>query len=572
MTAPPKQLAHIAQPKTMTGGRFIAETLKAQGVSHVFFMDAILRHALTEMEDLGIKRVLGHSEKAVAYMADGYARASRGPGVCMAQSVGAANLAAALQESWFAFSPVIALTGRHPAQNQYRNAYQELPHEPLYASVTKFSGRVDVPDQLPHVLRQAFRMATAGPSRPVHIDLVGHTGQIAGSTEILASIVPEEEYSRIPSSRPSPDGAQVAKAAVALQKSRRPVVVAGAGAILSGAELELTAFAEKHLIPIVMSLDAKQVLLDGHPLNGGVVGAYSQTCANQIVHAADLVFFVGSDTGDMTTNNWTLPRSGTVVVQVDIDATELGRNFPGTIGMHADPLAALRALDAVMAPCERDRTEWSALIASLVSNWRTDVEAECASNAVPMRPERLCRELGRWLPSDAILVADTGFASHWSGTLLPLTDRRQLYLRAAGSLGWAFPASLGAQCAHPDRPVICLTGDGGFMYHLPELETARRHRLNTITIVNNNHRLAQGRRNIEAAYEGRGGNKDEIFVYREMDFAKLARDMDCFGVRVEHPADLPKAFEEARASGLPAVIDVPTDPSALAPLPWSGEG
>lgn len=567
MNALAKQPTIPAQPKKMTGGRFIAETLKAQGVSHVFFMDAILRHALAEMEDLGIRRVLGHSEKAVAYMADGYARASRRPGVCMAQSVGAANLAAGLQESWFAFSPIIALTGRHPAQNQYRNAYQELPHEPLFSPVTKFSGRVDLPDQLPHVLRQAFREATTGVSRPVHIDLVGHTGQVAGSTEILASIVPEEEYARIPSSRPSPDPAQVARAAAAIQKSRRPVVIAGAGAILSGAELELTAFAEKYRIPIVMSLDAKQVLPDGHPLNGGIVGTYSQSCANRIVHAADLVFFVGSDAGDMTTNNWTLPRSGTVVVQVDIDPAEVGRNFPGTIGMHGDPIAALRALDAVMVPGER--AEWLDSVTSLVAKWRSDVEPDCASDAVPIRPERLCRDLGNWLPKDAILVADTGFASHWSGTLLPLKDRGQLYLRAAGSLGWAFPAALGVQCAHPNRPVICLTGDGGFMYHLPELETARRHNLNTITIVNNNHRLAQGRRNIDAAYEGRTGNRDEIFVYREMNFAKIARDMDCFGVRVEHPADLPKAFAEARASGLPAVIDVPTDPSALAPLPWS---
>lgn len=567
MNAPAKQSVTLAQSRKMTGGRFIAETLKAQGVSHVFFMDAILRHALTEMEDLGIKRVLGHSEKAVVYMADGYARASRRPGVCMAQSVGAANLAAGLQESWFAFSPVIALTGRQPAQNQYRNAYQELPHEPLFAPVTKFRGRVDVPDQLPHILRQAFREATTGASRPVHIDLVGHTGQIAGSGEIFASVGPEEEYARVPSSRPSPDPSQVAKATVAIQKSRRPVIVAGVGAILSSAELELTAFAEKYQIPIVMSLDAKQVLLDGHPLNGGIVGTYSQSCANQIIHAADLVFFVGSDTGDMTTNNWTLPRPGTVVVQVDIDPAELGRNFPGTIGMHGDPRAALGSLDAVMAPS--DRTEWLALVSSFVAKWRTEIEAECASDAVPLRPERLCRELGKWLPKDAILVADTGFASHWSGTLVPLTDRRQQYLRAAGSLGWAFPAALGAQCAHPGTPVVCLTGDGGFMYHLPELETARRHRLNTITIVNNNHRLAQGRRNIDAAYQGRTGNKEEIFVYRETDFAKLARDMDCFGIRVESPADLGKAFEEARASGLPAVIDVPTDPSALAPLAWS---
>src|SRR5687767_2104953 len=160
----------------MTGARLFAQTLAAYGVSHVFFMDAVLRRALAEMEDFGITRVLGHSEKGVAYMADGYARVSGRPGVCMAQSVGAANLAAALQDPYLGHSAVVAVTGRHVAAFQHRNAYQEVEHAPLSRAVTKFHASIDVLEQIPQLMRQAFREATTGTPRPVHLDIAGLTG------------------------------------------------------------------------------------------------------------------------------------------------------------------------------------------------------------------------------------------------------------------------------------------------------------------------------------------------------------------------------------------------------------
>jgi acetolactate synthase-1/2/3 large subunit len=336
---------------------------------------------------------------------------------------------------------------------------------------------------------------------------------------------------------------------------------------MSGAESALRALVEDLRIPVVMSLDAKHALPEFHPQNAGVGGTYSRSCANKVLYDADLVVFVGNDTGDMMTNHWTMPRQDVQVVQIDIDPAELGRNFPGTIGLHGDPQASLELLRGALAP--RLRPEWERQVADYVTAWRAQADAERSSDAIPIRPERLCKEISDWLPKNAVLVADTGYASHWSGTLVYLTDAAQTYLRAAGSLGWAFPASLGVQCALPDRPVVCLTGDGGIMYHLPELETARRHGINVITIVNNNHCLAQGRMNIDIAYQGKSGNKDEIFVYRDTDFAQLARDFDCFGVRVERAEDLPMAFEEAHRSAKPAVIDVVTDSNAFAPLPWS---
>ena len=143
----------------MTGAKYFARLLEAYGVTHVFFMDAVLRRALAEMEDTNIMRVLGHSEKGVGYMADGYARISGKPGLCFAQSVGAANLAASLQDPYLGHSPVIAMTGRHVSAMQYRNSYQEVDHAPLYAPVTKFHGQMEVIEQMPHLIRQAFREA-----------------------------------------------------------------------------------------------------------------------------------------------------------------------------------------------------------------------------------------------------------------------------------------------------------------------------------------------------------------------------------------------------------------------------
>src|SRR6185295_8308366 len=229
----------------MTGARLFARMLKAYGVTHVFFMDAILRRALAEMEDVGIKRILGHSEKAVAYMADGYARASGRPGVCMAQSVGAANLASGMQDPYLGHSPVIAFTGRHVPASQYRNAYQEVPHEPLYASVTKWQGRVDELQQIPHVLRQAFREATTGTPRPVHIDMAGYTGDAVTGMEGSFDVVVDEAHTRYPAFRPAPDPAAVQKAAAAIKAAARPVIVAEHTAEICGAKEALVGLAER---------------------------------------------------------------------------------------------------------------------------------------------------------------------------------------------------------------------------------------------------------------------------------------------------------------------------------------
>jgi len=171
------------------------------------------------------------------------------------------------------------------------------------------------------------------------------------------------------------------------------------------------------------------------------------------------------------------------------------------------------------------------------------------------------------LPSDGILVADTGFAGIWAGTMVDLKHGGQSYIRAAGSLGWAFPASLGAKCGAPKRPVVCFTGDGGFWYHLSELETAVRWGIKTVTVVNNNHCLAQCVRGINLAYGTTQGNKHDMYEFRDVNFAKIAQDMGGLGIRVERPEEISGALQRALVAGLPVVVDVVTDPEPQAPYP-----
>ena len=552
----------------MSGARFIAETLSGYGVTHAFWVETILRRSLMEMETLGIRRVLTHSEKGAAYMADGYARVAGRPSICMAQSVGAANLAAGLQDSFLGGSPVIALTGFKPPLAQYRHAYQEIHHQVMFDPVTKWNVRVDTVEQLPHLLRQAFREATSGAPGPVHLDLLGFAGELIESAEADLEVIVEEPFTRAPAFRPEPEKGSIEEATRFLETAERPVIVAGGGVITSGATLEVLTLAERLSIPVATTLNGKGVLSDRHSLNVGIVGSYSQGCANGIVSGADLVLFIGSRTGDQETHGWTVPKPGASVIQIDIDPRELGRNYSNRVPLWGDAKVTVRRLaEGVRRQVTASR--WADQARSLMQEWRSKVEPLRQSAAIPIRPERLCKELTELLPANAVLVADTGFAAVWTGTMVDFNHPGQRLIRCAGSLGWAFPAALGVKCAAPERPVICFTGDGGFWYHLSELETASRCDIRTVTVVNNNSALGQCRILIKAAYGYQPGKWEEMTRFQEVNFARIAEEMGCFGIRVEKPGEIRGALEQALQADRPAVVEIITDPQADPAPPWA---
>lgn len=549
-----------------TGAEVLARMLDGYGVTHIFQVPAVLRRTMVEIERLtDIKRVRSHGEKSAAYMADGYARIARRPGICGAQVIGAANLAAGLRDAHLAHSPVIAFTGGRDPSTKFRKVYQEVDDVPAFEAVTKLNVTVDDVDRIPDMIRQAFRVATTGSPGPVHLQFRGNEGQVDAEDTDEEPLV-EKQFASLPPLRSAPaelDG--ITRAVELLTAADRPVLVAGGGVRASRADRALVALAEKLSIPVATSLNGKDTIGTEHPLSVGVVGTYSRSSANRIVGEADLVCYIGSETGGMTTHFWQVPPFGARVIHIDIDPEAIGRNYPPLVGIQGDARAILELMANAATPL--DRPAWTQRAAAAVQNWRAEHVDELGSDQVPIRPERLCAELSLGSPEDAIIVVDTGHAGMWMGGMF---DNRtgQDYIRSAGHLGWAFPAALGAKCAAPDRPVICFTGDSGFWYHIGEIETAVRWNLDAVIIVNNNSGGNQSKRGFDRAYGGvqteRGAT--ELWKFTDVDFAAVATQIGALGIRVERPGDLGSALDQALSSGRPTIVDVVTDIDALAPL------
>src|SRR5256714_7863540 len=297
MTTENGEIVMLGHNRRMSGAECLADMLDGYGVTHVFHVPAVLRKTFAVMESrTKIKRLHVHGEKAAAYMADGYARASGKPGICMAQVIGALNLAAGLRDAWLAHSPVIAMTGGREPKTKFRKVYQEIDDMPAFEPVTKFNATVDDVARFPDMVRQAFRVATTGTPGPVHLQFRGNEGQVDLDEAELEPQV-EEQFARVPPFRPAPDDASLGAAVEALQQAERPVIVAGGGVRASGAAAEVVALAEALQIPVATSLNGKDSIPGTHPLSLGVVGSYSRESAHRVVGPADLVCLVRTQTG-----------------------------------------------------------------------------------------------------------------------------------------------------------------------------------------------------------------------------------------------------------------------------------
>jgi acetolactate synthase-1/2/3 large subunit len=552
----------------MTGAECLADMLAGYGVTHVFMVPAVLRRTFAEMERrTKIARVHCHGEKSAAYMADGYARASGKPGICMAQVIGALNLAAGLRDAYLAHSPVIAMTGGRDPKTKFRKVYQEIDDVPAFEPVTKFNATIDEVARIPDLVRQAFRVATSGAPGPVHLQFRGNEGQVDVEEAEMEALV-EAQFARVPPFRPEPEAAHVKAALDLLQKAERPIFVVGGGARASGAGAELVALAQALQIPVATSLNGKDCIPGAHPLSVGVVGSYSRESANRAVTRADLVCFIGSESGGMTTHFWAVPTIGTPAIQIDIEPESLGRNYPLQASVLGDAKAVLGAmLKLADRASAKKREAWVKEISALRGDWYAKYKPVLESDSVPIHPARICHELTQHVPDDGIVVVDTGHAGMWMGGMYDLRKPTQSYLRSAGHLGWAFPAGIGAKAACPDRPVVVFTGDAGFWYHIAEIETALRWKINSVTIVNNNGGGNQSKRGFDRAYGGTQTEQArELWTYNPMNFARLAEDMGALGIRVERASDIAPALARALAANRPAVIDIVSDIDALAPL------
>ena len=551
----------------MTGGRFIAEFLEKAGTKAVFYVPTILSRPLAEMDNMKIKRVLAHAEKSAAYMADGYARASGKPGICAGQAVGAANLAAGLRDALLGNSPVISISGGRKSMEKHKGAYQENDDFPVFEALTKANFQVDQVERLPDLMRQAFREATSGNPGPVNLQLAGNNGQIEDDYADLDVIV-EDRYTETPSHRILPPETDIKAAIAHIKTSKKPLIILGGGARISGAGDEAIQLSKEFGIPIATSVAAYNLVPEDYELYVGVPGSYSRSCTNKIVSEADLVIYIGSSTGGQVTHFWKIPDNNIRVIQIGIDPSDLGRNYPNDVSLLGDAKSTLQLIlkeniSALVIDPWLKRTQ------DLVTEWKNDIEKQRNSNSIPIRPERLMKEISESLPDDSIVVSDTGHTAMWTVQNLWINKKWE-FIRCAGSLGWGFPAAMGAKCAFPEKNVFCLTGDGGLWYHFTELETAIRSDIPTITIVNNNNALNQEYDIFMNAYDGKPSDRwTEMWYFNKVSFAELANNMGAFGIKVTNPDDIKDAIKQAIDSKKPSIIEIEGDVDALAPTAWS---
>src|SRR5712691_2546194 len=548
----------------MTGGEALAQTLKAAGAEYIFGISVGSQAPFTlAAMRLGMKIVTVRDEKGATLMATAYSKTSGKPGICLASGPGAAHLALGMYEAFNSANAIVTLTSDATVAGMWRPGSAYMDQQALFQPITKWTVRAEALAALPDIIRRALRVSTTGSPGPVAVIVANALFAAEGDFNI-----PTEAATAQPlAPRVVPGAESVAQAAQLLLAAKSPAIVAGGGVMLSQAAQDLIGLAELMGIPVATTHVAHGTFPSAHPLSLGVVGnpvAGSRgRIANKIVGEADVVLVVGSRLDGRTTRGYTLIPPATKLIQIDIDPSEIGSNYPVEVGIVADARLALEGLKTALAqhvtpPPSLADTPRAREIAAMTEEWYTEFAPQMNSNAVPIKTPRLFREIQHFVNDKTIVVVDAGGSSYWSPAYLELSPENQaLYPRGAAAIGSALPMALGAQLAAPEKRVICISGDGGFGYNIMELETAVRLNLPVVNIIVNNQCLGMERRGY---VDYAGEVPAEPLAFSPQDFSKIAQAFNCFGVRAEKPGDIRGAIAAALASGRPAIVDVLTDP------------
>ena len=554
----------------MNGGRALAEMLRLAEVGPMFGMGGFqLLPFYDALAQLGMRHFLINDERCGAFAADAYARVTNRPGVCDGTlGPGATNLVTGLIESLNAGLPIIALAGDTNRAHSWKNMTQECRQAEILRPAVKELIRVEMTSRVPELLRRAFAVATSGRPGPVLLDVpedVCH-GEHDYAPEDFAI---DPSTLSVPARRIRPDRADVARAAALIARAERPVLLVGGGIHLSAGHKKLLAFAEAQSIPVAHTMSGKGGIACTHPLSVGLFGRYSRI-ANELIEASDCLVVVGCKLGEIATKRYALPSTAIPLIHLDILAEEIGRCRASDVALWSDARAGLEDLAEALADEAKQarvaRADYIAEIPSRMASWRKEAAARLDSAERPVHMARLCSELNKALPADSILVADGGFAGHWTGLLYDTKSPGRHFIpdRGLASIGYGLPGGIGAALAAPTTPVVAITGDGGFNMMLGELETARRAGAGLTIVVVNNAASGYVKALQHAMFRGRYQSSDLV----EMDYAAIARAMGCNGMRVEDPDRLGEALRSGLAErARPTVLDVVVtrDPARMLP-------
>ncbi|HXY98565.1 MAG TPA: thiamine pyrophosphate-binding protein [Stellaceae bacterium] len=554
----------------MSGGRAMAEMLRLAGAGPMFGMGGFqLLPFYDAVGQLGLSHCLINDERCGAFAADAYARVTNRPGLCDGTlGPGATNLVTGLVESLNAGTPVVAFTGDTHRAHSWKNMTQECRQTEILRPAVKELIRIEMVSRVPELLRRAFAVATSGRPGPVLLDVPEDVCH--GEHDFAAEdFVFDPQTLAAPARRIRPDAGDVARAAALLAQAKRPLILAGGGVHLSDAGAVLAHLAETLSIPVAHTMSGKGAIACTSPLSAGLFGRYSRI-ANDLIAAADCLLVVGCKLGEIPTKRYALLSKAVPVIHLEIVAEEIGRCHPADIALWGDARAGLEDLAAAgAADAQRLKSVRAGGLADLgarMRRWREEAEPRLLSEERPINMARLCYELNRVMPAESILVADGGFAAHWTGLLYDTKAAGRHFIadRGLASIGYGLPGGMGAALAAPEKPVVAVTGDGGFNMVLGELETARRAGANLTVVVVNNAASGYVKALQHAMFAGRYQSSDLV----EMNYADIAKAMGCRGIRVEEPGALAGALAAAIAErDRPTVIDVVVtrDPGKMLP-------
>jgi acetolactate synthase-1/2/3 large subunit/sulfoacetaldehyde acetyltransferase len=548
--------------KKMSGGQAAVAALQAENVEHVF---GLIGSATMEMFDAlydasEINFIGVHDERTGTHMADGYARASGNAGVVLAgqNGPGATNLVTGLAQAYAAFSPVVSIAGSLSSAHVYRDAFQEVDQQALFKPITKKTWTVTQTERVPEMFREAFRTAMTPRRGPVQLNL---PRDVLSEVTGFADLQPPQSYR----SQNVPVAADdlIRQAAGILRAARQPVIVTGGGIKNTGGHADALALAEALNAPIILAPGHGDAIPFEHPLNAGQMGPRGNVVASRLAKEADVILALGTRLGfNSTFYSYDNINQQAKIIQVELEATAIGRYFPITLGIWADARATARQLCEELGKLEA-RAEVDAWTRDFIEerqNYLQQRDANAESGAHPIQPSGLYKELRAVLPANAAVTMDAGTLCLQATDALNYREPPCLFTPLDfGLVGFSFACGLGVKLARPDRPVVSLMGDGGFGMTISELSTAVDHGINTVTIVMNNQCWGA-----EKAYQRDFFGERYIGAnISSPPFDKVAELYGAAGFRVERIGEVGEAVQAALDCGKPAVVDIAVDPAAL---------
>lgn len=540
----------------MSGAKALVKALEREGVKTTFgIIGGSIMPVFDELLDSGIRHITTRHEQGAAHAADGYARVTGKPGVAITTSgPGATNLVTGIANAYMDSSPIVAITGQVPTYMVGKMAFQETDIIGVTKPITKWNHQIRSPEEVPRAVKMAFRISTLPRAGPVLLDFPKDAQTGEGEMDFEVDVEQAITPFRPPKLDACPD--EVKKAVDMILSSERPVFLVGGGVVAASATGELLAIAEHLLIPIMTTFMGKGAVPENHPLYVGNLGMHGKVAANKLLPETDLIIAVGTRWSDRTVSEFENFAPEAKIIHIDIDPKEVGKNVRVDLGIVGDAKRVLASIYTEIANRVRKREDWPWLrkVREFMEHYREefpDIEGDY------VRPPELLRELRKVLPVDSIVATEVGQNQMWVALYFPILKPRTFITSGGlGTMGFGFPAAIGAKVGRPDKVVVDIAGDGSFMMSERELATAVNEEIPVITIILNNSSLG-----MVAQWQRMFFNRRYVGTYiKNPDFDKLARVYGANGVRAESIGDVIKAVKEAMNLDVPTVIDVPIHP------------